>query len=264
MRNSVLAMPAMTFAVAAVTAVALAKGSVREEAIDYRHGETALQGFVAYDDGVEGKRPGVLVVHEWRGLGDYARSRAKQLAELGYLAFAVDMYGKGVLAKDHEEAARLVAPFRSVRKLLRERIAAGLAVLREHPLCDGTRIAAIGYCFGGMSVLELARSGAVVRGVVSFHGGLDTPDPADAKNIQGKVLVCHGADDKNVAKCIEPFLEEMRAAKVDWYMMSFGNAVHSFTVPTAGNDPSKGSAYDEAADRRSWEATKDFLAEVLR
>lgn len=235
------------------------------ESVEYRHGDVVLEGYLAYDKALQGPRPGVLVVHEWMGLGPYAQGRAKQLAELGYIAFAVDMYGKGVRAKNAQEAATLAGIYKSDRKLMRDRVRAALDVLRGHKLVDPGRIAAIGYCFGGTTVIELARSGADVAGVVSFHGNLDTPDPADAKNIKGKVLVLHGADDPLVPKeQVLAFQDEMRKAGVDWQMVYYGGAVHSFTNPDAGNDPSKGVAYNPAADRRSWEAMRAFFAEIFK
>jgi len=223
-----------------------------------------LEGYLAYDDSFQGKRPGVLVVHEWNGHNPYVRKRAEQLARLGYVGFALDMYGKGVRAKDAKEAAALAAIYKGDRKLMRARAAAGLDVLRNHARVDRTRLAAIGYCFGGTTVLELARSGADLVSVVSFHGGLDTPTPGDARNIKGKVLALHGGDDPYVpTKQVEAFQEEMRKGGVDWQFVSYGGAVHSFTNPEAGSDNSKGAAYNERADRRSWEAMKAFFAEAL-
>src|SRR3989338_4882358 len=165
------------------------------ERIEYRDGETALEGYLVRDADLQEPVPGVLVVHEWKGLNPYAEHRAEQLAELGYVAFAVDMYGKGVRAQDHDEAAKLSGVYRQDRQLMRRRILAALTVLRRQPGVDASRIAAIGYCFGRTTVLELARGGADVLGVASFHGALDTPNPADAKHIKGRVLVLHGADD---------------------------------------------------------------------
>jgi dienelactone hydrolase len=241
-----------------------AHGAIHTEWVQYRHGETALEGYLAYDDAVKGRRPGVLVVHEWMGLGDYAMKRAEQLAGMGYVAFALDMYGKGVRAKTPEEAAKLSGIYKGDRPLMRGRAQAGLDELRKQPLVDPARIAAIGYCFGGTTVLELARSGADVAGVVSFHGGLGTPQPAGAKNIKGKVLVLHGADDPHVpAAEVAAFQDEMRKAAVDWQMIYYGGAVHSFTNPGAGKDASTGVAYNEKADKRSWEAMKTFFKELF-
>jgi dienelactone hydrolase len=199
------------------------------------------------------------------GPNPYVRKRAEQLARLGYVAFAIDMYGKGVRPKDTNEAAALARIYRADRQLMRARVNAGLEVLKMHRLTDVRRIAAIGYCFGGGTALELARGGAEVAGVVSFHGNLDTPNPADARNIKGKVLVLHGADDPFVSpQQVSAFQEEMRQAKVDWQMIIYGGAVHSFTNPEAGSDPAKGAAYNEKADRRSWEAMKLFFSEIFK
>jgi dienelactone hydrolase len=240
------------------------RAEVRTEAVEYRHGDVTLQGYMAYDDMYAGKRPGVLVAHEWMGHNAYVRKRAEQLARLGYVAFALDMYGKGVLAKDAKEAAALAGKFRSDRALMRARAAAGLDVLRKHPLVDTARLAAIGYCFGGTVVLELARSGADLRSVVTFHGGLDTPTPEDARNIRAKVLALHGGDDPFVTPAqVAAFEDEMRKGGVDWQVNVYGGAVHSFTNPDSGNDPAKGLAYNERAERRSWQAMKSFFSETL-
>jgi dienelactone hydrolase len=242
-----------------------AHGAIRTEVVDYRHGDTVLEGYLAYDDSIQGKRPGVVVVHEWWGINNYVRMRTEQLAKLGYVAFAIDMYGKGVRAKDAKEAGSLSGTYRSDRALMRSRANAGFEVLKNHSLTDVNRIAAIGYCFGGTTVLEMARGGTQLAGVVSFHGGLGTPNPGDAKNIKGKVLALHGANDPAVPPDqVMAFQDEMRKAGVDWYFVSYGGAVHSFTNPDSGNDPSKGAAYNEKADRRSWEEMKDFFAETFK
>jgi dienelactone hydrolase len=241
----------------------LAHATVKTETVEYKHGDQILEGYLAYDD-ANGKRPGVLVVHEWMGLNEYAKKRARQLAELGYVAFAADIYGKGIRPANQKEAGEQASIYKKDRNLMRERAKAGLEVLKKQDVTDDSKLAAIGYCFGGTTVLELARSGADVQGVVSFHGGLDTPKPEDAKNIKGKVLALHGADDPFVtAKEVQAFEREMREAKVDWQLVSYGGAVHAFTNPDAGKDVSKGAAYDEKADKRSWEAMQAFLREAL-
>ena len=238
--------------------------AVQTKVIEYKQGDQVLEGYLAWDDAVTGPRPGVLVVHEWTGLGDYAKMRARKLAALGYIAFAADIYGKGVRPATPQEAGPLAGKYKNNPQLMRQRVRAGLDVLRGEPLCDPKRVAAIGYCFGGTCVLELARSGADVAGVVSFHGGLATSSPADAKNIRGKVLVLHGGDDPHVPpKEVQAFEDEMRAAGVDWQVVIYGGAVHAFTNPASGNDKSRGAAYNAAADRRSWEAMKAFFAEIF-
>jgi dienelactone hydrolase len=242
-----------------------ADGAVRTETIDYSDGETALQGFLAYDDAKAGTRPGVLVVHDWTGVGPYAKGRAEMLASQGYVAFALDMYGTGVRPTTQEECAKQAGIYRADRGLMRARAAAGLAQLRKLEIVDPKRIAVIGYCFGGGVGLELARSGAGVAGTVVFHGNLDTPNPDDAKRIKGKILVCHGADDPYVPPAqVAAFEDEMRRAGIDWTFVSYGGAVHSFTRPDAGNDNSKGAAYNEAADRRSWGAMTQFFNEIFQ
>jgi dienelactone hydrolase len=244
---------------------ATAEAKVRTETVEYRHGDTVLEGYLAWNDAKRGKRPAVMIVHEWTGVGPYVRQRAHQLAELGYVAFAADIYGKGIRPQGPKEAAAEATKYRSNRSLQRARVRAGLDWLKADKRVDAGRVAAIGYCFGGGTVLELARSGAELRGVVSFHGNLDTPYPADAKNIKAKVLALHGGDDPFVPKeQVLAFQQEMRAGGVDWQLVVYGGAVHSFTNPASGNDPKKGAAYDVAADRRSWAAMRAFLDEVLR
>ena len=241
------------------------RAAIHTETVEYKQGDATLEGFVAYDDAIQGKRPGVLVVHQWMGLTDYEKKRAEMLAQLGYVAFCADIYGKGVRPQNTAEAGAQAGKYKSDRQLLRARVNAGLEALRHQPLVDSKRIAAIGYCFGGTTVLELARSGADVAGVVSFHGGLDAPNPDDGKNIKCKVLVCHGADDPfSSPQDIAALENEMRKGGVDWQLIKYGGAVHSFTQPMAGNDNSKGAAYNEKADKRSWEAMKQFFAEIFK
>lgn len=231
--------------------------------VEYKHGDSILKGYLAYDPSIQGKRPGILVVHCFRGLRDFVRERTEQLARLGYVAFALDMYG--FVPKDDQEAFAMAKSFNEDRQLMRNRAHAGLDILRENPFTDLKRIGAIGYCFGGCVVLELARSGAEIAGVVGFHAILDTPNREDAKNIKGKVLVLHGADDPLVpTDQVLAFQEEMRKANVDWQMVYYGGAVHAFTMPEVGTDYSKPAAYHEKADRRSWEAMKSFFREVFQ
>jgi dienelactone hydrolase len=213
------------------------QAALKTEVVEYKDGKTVLEGYIAYDDSDPGQKPGVLVIHEWWGHGPYVRKRAEQLAELGYIAFAIDMYGKGVRAKDHEEAGKLSGPYREDRNMTRKRARAAL---------------------------EMARAGMDLSGVASFHGPLAGPLPAEPGKVKAKVIVFHGAADKFVADGVAPFQEEMTNAKADWQLVTYADAVHAFTVPDAGNDPSTGMAYNEKADKRSWEALKDFLAEAFK
>ncbi len=251
----------ITLSVCTFSAVA----KLHTETVDYTMDGAAYQGYLAYDDSKTGNLPGVLICHEWWGLNDYPKHRAEQLAELGYVAFCLDMYGKGIIATTMDEAKAQVGKLYGNRALVRARAQAGLEQLKQQKNVDPNKIAVIGYCFGGMCALELARGGADVKGTVSFHGALNTPTPTDAKSIKGKVLVLHGADDPNVKpEEVAAFEQEMRDAKVDWQLVAYGNTVHAFTNPAAGNDPSKGMAYNADSDRRSWEAMKAFFNEILK
>jgi len=242
------------------------QAALRPKTIIYRDRQQAeLEGYLVYDDAVAGKRPGVVVIHDWMGPSDFTRQRADGLARMGYIALAADIYGKGVRPKDAKEAATLAGQYKNDRALLRARAQAALDALMAQPETDRARVAAIGFCFGGTAALELARSGAALDGVVSFHGGLDTPNPQDARQIRGKILALHGADDPFVPPDqVAAFEKEMRDAKVDWQLVKYGNAVHAFTIPSAGNDNSKGAAYNAEADRRSLQAMKDFFAEIFK
>jgi len=238
--------------------------ALHTENVEYKQGDTICEGYLAYDDAVKGPRPGVLVVHDWMGCDSYAKMRADMLANLGYVAFAADIYGRDVRPKSPQEAGALAGKYKGDRPLLRARVNAALDTLEKQPLVDTKRVAAIGYCFGGTTVLELARSGADIAGIVTFHGGLDTPT-RDAKNIKCKVLICHGADDPYVpATDVTALQDEFRKAGVDWQMIYYSGAVHAFTRPDAGSDNSKGAAYNEKADKRSWEAMKEFFAEIFK
>jgi dienelactone hydrolase len=257
-------MKKLSFTAALLLAALSLRAAIQTKTVEYQSGDTTLAGVLVWDDAAKSPRPGVLVVHQWMGLTDYEQSRAKQLAELGYVALCADIYGKGVRPANTKEAGVEATKYKTNRQLLRERVNAGLAELKKSELVDAKRTAAIGYCFGGTTVIELARSGADVLGVVSFHGGLDSPTPADGKNIKAKVLACHGADDPFVKSAdLTAFEDELRAAKVDWQLIKYGGAVHAFTQPMAGNDNSKGAAYNERADKSSWAALKLFLAELF-
>ena len=240
------------------------QAAIQTQTVDYKQGDTTLEGFLAYDDSISGKRPGVLIVHQWQGITDYEKMRAKMLAEMGYVAFCADIYGKDNRPQSLKEAGALAGKFKGDRKLLRARVNAGLDELKENDLVDPDRIAAIGYCFGGTTVLELARSGAKLNGVVSFHGGLDSPTPADGQNIQCKVLVLAGANDPfQKPDDLTAFEKEMRDSNVDWQIVFYGGAVHAFTQPDVDKLGLTGAKYNEKADKRSWQAMKNFFVEIF-
>jgi dienelactone hydrolase len=243
---------------------AVASAAIKTEVVEYKDGDTVLEGFVAYDDAKSGSRPGVLVIHDWTGLQDYTKRRATMLAELGYVAFAADIYGKGVRPTDPAECAKQAGTYKGDLPLLRKRVTLGYDQLLKRQEVDAQKTAAIGYCFGGTTVLELARSGSPVAGVVSFHGGLGTTLPAAEGGVKAKVLACHGADDPYVKPPEQAaFKEEMTKAKVNYDFISYPDSVHSFTKPEAGNDKSKGQAYNEAADKKSWEDMKAFFIKIF-
>ena len=234
------------------------------KSVMYKDGDTTLEGFLAYDsDKTAEKSPGILVSHQWMGLTNYEKMRCEQLAELGYVAFAVDVYGQGVRPDNPGIAAKTAGIYKQDRQLTRRRMELGLKQLKSQPNVESESIAAIGYCFGGMCVLELARSGADIDGVVSFHGAIDSPSPQDGKNIKAKLLICHGADDPFESEAdIDAAKAEWNVGKVDWQMNYYSGAVHSFTQPMAGSDNSKGAAYNEQADHRSWTAMQSFFDEL--
>lgn len=259
-----------TAALIAVTAFSLlaavappAAAAIHTETVTYRHGETKLKGYLAWDDSTDAKRPGVLVVHEWWGLNDYARQRAEALAGEGYVAFAADMYGDGRTTTHPEEAGQWSSAVGSNREAGMQRFMAAYDRLAKHPLVDRGRLAAIGYCFGGAVVLTAAGQGADLAGVVSFHGSL----PADAiekGKVRARVLVCHGSQDQFVtADQVEAFEKRLDAAGADWQLVTYGGAAHSFTNPNAGKMGLEQLAYDPAADRRSWHDMLDFFAEIF-
>lgn len=241
-----------------------AVAQVKTDTVEYKHGNVVLQGYLSYDPSLSGKRPGILVLPDWMGVSGYTKMRAEQLAALGYVALAGDIYGKDVHPANGQEASAEAGKYYKDRQLLRARTRAGLDFLAGQSRVDPSRLAVMGYCFGGGAALELARSGAPLKAVVTFHGSLNNPNPADAKNIKGKVLVLHGADDPFVKQDdVKSFMDEMRAAGVDWQLVQYSGAVHGFTMKASGNDNSKGMAYNESADRRSWQAMKDFFEEVI-
>jgi len=236
---------------------------VKTETVEYKQGDTTLEGFIAYDSSLKGKRPVIMIVHEWTGLGDYVKGRAKELAAKGYVAFAMDIYGKGVRPPQGKEAAEEARKYKENRKLMRERAQAGFDFIKGNQYADTSKMVAMGYCFGGTVALEMGRAGLPLAGVVSFHGGLSTPTPQDAKNFKAKLLVLNGALDPSVTPEIPGFLKEMNDAKVDYQFINYSGTVHAFTNPQAGNDISKGAAYNAVSDRRSMVAFLTFLNEIV-
>ncbi len=238
---------------------------MKTKVIEYKESETVLEGYLAFDDKIVGSKPGIVVVHDWMGLGKNAKYRAEEFAKLGYVAFAADIYGKGVRPSGPEEAGKIAGLYKANRKLLRARVVAALDELKKQAHVNSKKLGAIGYCFGGTTVLELARTGADLKGVVSFHGGLDASDKNLSSNIKAHLLLLHGADDPFVPEAdIKALTEQLKAAKVDYQFVAYSNAVHSFTNPDAGSDNSKGAAYNKLADERSWRAMKDFFLEVFK
>ncbi len=230
---------------------------------NYMDGDKVLECFIAYDDTIEGQRPAVLVSHAWAGRDEFAETKAKKLAELGYLGFALDVYGKGVLGSGPDENGELMQPFLDDRAMLQKRIVAGFNAARTLPWTDDTKMAAIGFCFGGMCVMDLARSGVDIKGVVSFHGLMIPPDINSGAEIQAKVLMLHGYDDPMVStEQIITVQEELSDAGVDWQLHSYGLTTHAFTNPNA-NDPDFGTVYQPVSDQRSWLAMRNFLNELF-
>jgi dienelactone hydrolase len=233
--------------------------------IDYRDGAVNLRGYLALDEKAGERRPGVLVFHEGLGLGDFAMARARMLAELGYVAFAADMFGDRRQARNLKEVTKLVGDLRNEPQTLRARGHAALATLAALPQVDANRIGAIGFCFGGSVVLELARDGADLKAVVSFHGVLATRTPAVSGNVKASVLVCTGADDPLAPlEQIKAFEDEMRAADVrDWQVITYGNTLHGFTNPAADGSMLRAALYSEQADRRAWASMRSLFDEVF-
>lgn len=236
---------------------------MRAESLEYQDGDVTLKGFVALDDQSNHKRPGILVMPEAFGLGKQAKDRALRLASLGYAALAGDPYGNGLEVSDLQEAIQHAGAIREDNTKFRQRIRAGLDALMALPQVDTDRLVVMGYCMGGSCSLEMARDGAPLKGVVSFHGALETQSPAEPGKVQAKVLVCHGADDPFVpVEHVTAFEEEMTKAGVDWQVISYGGTVHSFTNPEADGSI-EGICYNKQADARSWQAMQTFFDEIF-
>jgi dienelactone hydrolase len=253
-------LPALALALVANTV----RAEVRTETVRYQDGDAQLQGYLTWDDAFEGKRPGIIVVHEWWGLNDYVKRRAEMLAELGYVAFAVDMYGTGKVTEHGNQAKEWMQQITANIEAWQRRALLGLAILRKHELVDASRTAAIGYCFGGATVMQMAYAGADLKGVVSFHGSLPPASEEQAKRIKASVLVAHGSADGFVpAERVAAFQAALNKAGVDWEMDVYGGTRHGFTNPDAGEYGIENVAYNEAADARSWERMQEFLGEVF-
>lgn len=239
-----------------------ADAAVQTKTIDYKSGDVACKGFLAYDDSVKGPRPGVLVVHEWWGLDAYAKKRAEDIAKLGYVAFCPDMYGEGKVVDHPKDAGEMAGKVRANVEEWRKRAVAGLDVLKSQPECDKTKLAAIGYCFGGSTALELAYAGADLKAVVTFHAALPPLTEAEAKQIKPAIIVCNGADDKFIpAAAIKAFRDALDKAGVKYEFVSYPGALHSFTVPDADKRNIPGMKYDKAADEDSWKRMVKLFAD---
>lgn len=240
------------------------EAAVQSRTVTYKDGEQACIGFLAWDDAITGPRPGVLVVHEWWGLNDYARDRAKKLAELGYIAFAADMYGDGKTVEHPKDAGEMAGKVRMNVASWRKRAELALDVLKNQPQCDATKLAAIGYCFGGSTALQLAYTGADLDAVATFHAALPAPTKAEAAAIKARILVCHGANDSFIPPAaIQAFRGSLDAAGAKHEFIAYPDTVHSFTVPDAGKHNLPGMAYNKAADEQSWASLKKLLSEAF-
>ncbi|MEM7254993.1 MAG: dienelactone hydrolase family protein [Pseudomonadota bacterium] len=237
--------------------------AIQTQTLDYTHNGDTLEAFVAWDDAVGEQRPGVMVCHAWAGRTGFEDNVACKLAERGYVGFAMDCYGKGIQGSGPEENTALMQPFLENRPLLQERLTSAMDTMRELSTVDGRRAAAIGYCFGGLGVIDLARTGLNFSGAVSFHGLFNRPGNTDGNQIKAKILALHGWDDPLVPpEEVIAFREEMTTAKVDWQLIGYGGTMHAFTDPDA-NRPDIGGLYNADADRRSWLAMENFLTEIF-
>lgn len=236
---------------------------LKHRLIEYRDGETICEGRLAWDGASSGPRPGILVSHAWGGRSDFEDGKADRLAELGYAALALDLYGKGVRGTGPEENEALMQPFLDDRAMLQRRMRGSLDVLREQAEVDTGRIAAIGFCFGGLCVLDLARTGADLAGVVSFHGLFGSPGNTAGNTISARVLALHGWDDPMATPdSVLALADELTSMGADWQLHAYGNTMHAFSNPAA-NNPGMGTVYDAVADGRSWRAMRNFLDEVF-
>jgi dienelactone hydrolase len=237
--------------------------AVVSNTVGYMDGDVLLEAFFAFDDALQGRRPVVLINHTWTGRDEFVAEKAKKLAVLGYVGFAVDMYGKGVLGSNPEENEQLMRPFMNDRQMLQKRMLAAYYAAKLMPWVDDSKIASIGFCFGGLCALDLARTGVELKGAVSFHGLLGKPDNILGNSIKAKILALHGHEDPLVPiEQVLAFEQEMTSAGADWQLHTFGNTLHAFTNPQV-NNPDFGMAYQADADRRSWLILENFLTEIF-
>lgn len=256
-------MKAFWLAILMVCFASMARAEVKMDPVEYKHADTTLKGFVVYDDAVTGKRPGVIVVHEWWGINDYPKERARMLAQKGYVAFAADMFGDGKTTEHPQEAGEWAGALAANKDVAKARFMAAYDILKKDPRVAADRMAAIGYCMGGSVVLRMAFDGVDLDGVASFHGGL-FPEPA-AGPVKASILVCHGAADGFMPEdVVLQFQKNLAASGADYEFISYGGAKHSFTNPGADKRGIAGLEYNAAADRRSWAALLDFLGDVLK
>lgn len=242
----------------------MARAEVKTQTVEYTYDGTSFKGVLAYDDAVKEKRPGVLVVHEWWGLNDYAKERAIQLAKLGYVAFAADMYGGGKTTEHPKEAGEMATAVRKNADAWKGRAFAALKVLQDSDRVDPKKLAAIGYCFGGSTAQVLAFAGADLAATVSFHGALVVPTDEQVKGMKGKLLICHGADDKFIpAETVEKFKKAIAASK-NVEFVAYPGVVHSFTVKDTDKVGNPGMKYDAKADEQSWASMKKLFEEAFK
>lgn len=246
---------------------AIASAAVKGEEVEYSANGLKMKGYIAYDDAQKGKRPGILIVHEWWGHNEYVRNRARMLAELGYTAMALDMYGEGKNTTHPDDAGKFYNEVMQNMDVATARFTAAMDVLKKHATVDPSRIAAMGYCFGGSVVLEMARRGLDLRGVASFHGGLETKTPAQPGKVKAAILVCHGgADSFSQPGAVDAFKKEMDNAKADYKVVVYEGAKHSFTNPDADKLAKEGNlplAYNAEADKKSWAELQEFLKRIF-
>src|SRR5450432_1497734 len=242
----------------------IAPAAIQKKTIEYQAGDTTCKGYIAYDDSTTDKRPAVVVVHEWWGNNDYSHHRAEQLAELGYVGFAIDMYGDGKTTDDPKQAQEWSADIHKNPSVANKRVAAAMETLKKQPMVDENKIGAIGYCFGGSVVLTMARNHVPVLGVVSFHGDLSNEHPEKTKDVTAKILVCTGDADAFVPpQLVNAFKDEMTHAGADFKIISYPGAHHAFTNPNADKYHIDNIKYDPAADKQSWQEMKDFLKSLF-